>query len=245
MYLYKPGNPLITMPGLAVAIDALDSNVVMDGSNLVSRVQNLGSRGAGDASQSTDSRKPKFVPGAINGCPAFHGRHDSTNASRLDIADSTALDYTTFTSFTVFQRVADLGSNEWIAGKYFSGSNLREQGVRITNGDLSSGIISTNGSATAAPSISGSLATGTAILLDYVYDGANATIRNNAGGSATSASASVYNGTAPYTLFSQESFIDPSEGLLGCHYFFTRALSANEINFARNFLARRWRINLS
>src|SRR5688500_16906789 len=128
-YLDQAFSP-VAVSSPAIWLDAMDAATAQpDGRGLGSRWRNKGLAGVGNAVQATDLRKPKLIASAINSRPALQGRHDGTNASRLDIADHAGLNYTNFTIYGVVQRISDLGANEHIAGKYTTASNQREHRI--------------------------------------------------------------------------------------------------------------------
>ena len=215
---------------LAVHLNAKNTGSISAALNIVSQWGNLGDQGVGHAVQATGAQRPKYVASAINGRPAIEGRHDGVNASNLAIADATGLDYTLFTSFTVFQRVTDLAvTAEQIAGKYSTSGNQRESRVLLNNTDYLSSSVSTDG--TSGTLVSASMAAsptvvGTPAIAVVCFTGSSLKISKNGANEVSAAVASVFNGTSPYYLFSRDSNGDPYAGYIGEHLFFTELLDA-------------------
>jgi len=192
------------------------------------------------ASQGTAAQQPLYVASAINGRPALQGYHAGV-ASQLSIPDSSLLDYTQFTSFSVIARVSDLAANEIVSAKYTATGNQFEHYHSVDSSDNIICQVSTDGTFTnRKTSFKSSLGLATPALIMGRYDGTNviATLAGTDGGS-TAASA-VYNGTSPYTLFSRIGPSDPYAGYIGEHLFFTRLLSSSDRSVVYNYLKQKW-----
>jgi hypothetical protein len=232
------------LSGLALWFDARDGNTIaLSGSDVVTQWSDKSGNG-NHALPASGARQPKYVAAAINGRPAVQGRHDGTNASQLDIADSASLHYTQFTAFTVAQRVLDMAATETLAGKYNTTGNQREFTQTVSSGDNLATTASPDGTSTGLvnATVVNPIATGTPIIGISSYDGA--TLKSELVGVApvTGSIGSVFNGTSIYTLFARAGAADPFAGYIGEHLFFTRNLTDAERALVVAYLKTRWGI---
>lgn len=230
---------------LAVWLDASDYSTLTFNSTTIVGWANKGNAGADNAAQATAARQPLYVASAINGLPALQGRHDGSNASSIEIADSAALDYSQWTSFTVLSRVTDSGAQEHVVGKYTTTGNQREQRGIIDSVDRWASVSSTNGTATAGINTTGAISVGSPLVGITYYDGVNQTVVVGMGTPASGSLGSVFNGTSTYSLFSRgaaDSFAEPYFGYIGEHLFYTSLLSAEQRNVVINYLSSKWKL---
>lgn len=230
------------LPNLAVWLDAADSSTITLNGATVVGWRNKGNLGVANAAQATALRQPLYVANAVNNKPALRFRHDGTNASQMDISDSAGLDYTQFTVYTVFQRVTDLGATETMAGKYTTTGNQREWKTDVSSVDVANLIISTNGTAATTRDQATTLTVGVRRWLRAGYDGTAMRLLVSGGAEATTNVASIFNGTAKYTIGARADFADPYAGHIAEHFFFTRWLSADERARMEAYLNNKWGI---
>lgn len=236
MYQFTPRE----LSGLGVWLDAMDySTLTFSTGNDISAVRNKGNAGVSNFAQSTASLQPLYVNSAINSRPAIQFYDDST-AKRLVIADESALDYTAFTIFNVFQRVTDLGATEVISSKWTASGSLREHQTLINSGDQVSLGVSSNGSATAFAAASSTISTGTPVLSMHHIDGSSAYTERVGTIQGTTGTGTVFNGTSGYSVGDLVGGSAPFAGYIGEHLFFKRNLTSVEKVRIRNYLAVKW-----
>lgn len=229
---------------MAVWLDATDTSTITLNGTTVSSWRNKGNAGAGNATQGTAANQPLYVSSAINGLPALRGRHDGTNASELNIADSAALDYTSFALFVVLQRITDLGLLEAVISKFFTPN--RECRLCISATDILSLDTSANGTAAVTTTVGSALAVNTPIIVQSSYSLASTTqsVTYNNVTAATTSQTGIFAGAQPLSIFSTGSITSPFAGDIGEVLFYTKALSTTETAYVRKYLGAKWGIPL-
>ncbi|MBY0355715.1 MAG: hypothetical protein K2Q12_08320 [Rickettsiales bacterium] len=235
--------------GLRVWLDAADISTLTFNSSTIAQWRDK-SGFNNHASQATALRQPRYNATALSGLPAIEGRHDGTNASQLTISDSPSLDYSQFTQFLVLQRVTDLNFNEHLVGKFLiSGSQIEQRMVIQGASDrvyLSADLDGASGGEVNPVLTTPTLAVGTRYVLDSQYAGTTLRLRANNSTAITGTLASIFNGTAPFVLFSQgTSFSEPYAGHIAEFLFYNRALSTSERQTVMHYLSTKWRVTLS
>lgn len=233
------GEPLpIPSNGLAIWLDAQDTDTLTVESGLVAEWENKGA--AGNAAAETG--QPTYVADAINGYPAVRGFADLSNTTRLAIPDGAALKYTEFTSFVVAKRHASRAALENIVTKYSASTNEREQRITLSSTGQPQAWASTNGE---GGGVSSTTETATTIginapfIVMSSYDGADLAIQGPGAGNSTSV-AQVFNGTAEYQLFAEHNSFGAFAGDIGEHIFYTRSLSPEEVEQVIDYLVEKW-----
>lgn len=242
--LLNPRFSPIDLPNLSLWLDATDpATIALSGSSVTQWSDKSGN--ANHATQGTAVRQPKYVASAISGRPAVQGRHDSVNASQLDVADNASLNYTNFTAFTVFQRVVDMGAAETLSAKYTTTGNQREWWQQLGGADNATTIISSDGTSTGVGVALVSVGISLSVPKVFMsrYDGVNVTARlGDEETVQTAYGAGIFNGTSKLTLFSRPDFADTFAGYIGEHLFYTRALSASQQAAVIAYLKNKWGI---
>jgi len=231
----------LAMGSLPVWMDARDYSTLTFNGTTISAWRNKGS--AGNAEQGTTANQPLYVASAINARPALHMRHDGANTSFMAIADSAALDYTRYTAFVVGTRLVDRGANETLLAKHSAAGNQREFYLSIQSSDKFGATASAAGTADAGVAVASNTAVGSPFIGSGWYDGTNHNTLQRIGGvteTASTALASIYNGTATMQIGARVTTADGFAGYIGEVLFFTRALNAQERNAILNYLQAKW-----
>lgn len=238
----------LELSGLAIWLDGQNKASISLSGSQVTQWNNQGNvTGVGHATQGIALRQPKYVASAINGWPGIQGLHDGTNASQLEVADSTGLDYTRFTSFVVAKRASDLNATESIHGKYTITGDQREHRLFISGSTDNPALqYSQTGTSptSAVAELSSAIATNSPFVMISSYNGSAITLmRGNGATTSATYSSGIFNGTSPYYLFSMSgSQVEPYAGYIGEFLFYNRALSALENREVMSYLKGKWGI---
>lgn len=123
----------------AIWLDAADATTLVYNGSTIQRWKNKGY--AGDAIQNTASAQPTYNATGINSKPAIV--FDSNDI--ISIPYTTALNFTTCSTFVAFQRDTDTGGNQPICGKYDTSGAFRQWNLRVGTGDDILALGSTDG----------------------------------------------------------------------------------------------------
>jgi lysophospholipase L1-like esterase len=227
---------------LAVWLDAADAPTVTLNSGNVREWKNKGN--AGDAVQNIPSRQPSYIPASVGVKAALKG----TGLSQLAIPNSAALANTQGHMFIVMQRASNQPSVGWVAGKTSTVGNQRQFRLQVQTGtNTNEGIVSADGQSAGSAVLSKpAVAIGTPYIAELSFFIEANGIKFSTTQDATPETATltaIFNGSAPFTLFSrEENIVDGSDCLIHEVLFFTKELSAGEEGKLMAFLRNKWGI---
>lgn len=228
--------------GLAIWLDAADLNTItLSGNNVVAIADKSGN--SNHAVQPVAANQPLYVANGINGKPALRG-YPSGIQSKLNIADSSSLNYSEFTAFTVCQMNSySVIQNNFIYGKYDTTGAQREFLHAISSAGKVGGFLSSNGTSFGFFEHTPLFPTNAARILNLRFQEANLYSKVlNSNDLKSAPVVSMFNGTSVYALFGRPSLADYFDGWIGEHLFFNRALNGDETDRVNSYLAEKWGI---
>lgn len=241
-----------SIPGLVLWVDAMDMGSLSDDSDnpitadaLVKTWRDKSGRG-NNAANATAGQQPRFrATGMGTGRPALEFYADG-NFDVLNVTDNTDFDYSASACYVVFNWKTNTGSQQGVVAKYNTTGNQREFAVAINTTPNFIYISSTDGT---SGTVSNAVATDTiSTATNYVgsarWSGAVKTAQVNlTGNSGTDTPASIFAGTANFTIGCLSSGVQGFQGYIGEVLFFNQAISSANHDLLVNYLKAKWAVS--
>lgn len=241
-----------SIPGLVLWVDAMDTGTLLDDSDnpisadaLVKTWRDKSGRG-NNASNATAGQQPRYRAAGMGTGRAALEFYPDGNFDVLNVTDNTDFDYAGCACYAAFNWKTNSGTQQGVVAKYNTTGNQREFAVAINTTPNLVYISSTDGT---GGTVSNAVATDTiSTATNYIgsarWNGTTKTAQVNlTGNSGTDNPASIFAGTANFTIGCLSSGVQPFQGYIGEVLFYNQTISAANHDLIVNYLRSKWAVS--